>query len=150
MRHPQPVPRPMPTPPRHECPQPRLRALQAQVKNVTTVDLVAGATVPYNTLITIDAGLRDIKLNGDGSFTLSRGIYMIDWQVDTTGENDTDFGFMVDGVINSANIDINSELVNVRNESATIKVIATAPATLITPTSPNSTQANIRIVRVTD
>ena len=114
---------------------------QAQATNISVVDVPQGATVPFNTLVLKNTE-GEVVRNPDGSFTVSRGIWSVDWEVfgaDTAG-------LVVDNIVVSRGIDGEMDLVEIKNKTGTVKVIAVTGA--ITLQAAPATQASIAFVRV--
>ena len=116
-------------------------AYQAQATNISTTAVPQGAAVPFNTLV-LDNARDEVFRNPDGSFTVSRGIWAVNWKVFDA----TTTGLVVDSVIVSRGIDGETDLIEIINKTATVKVVAvTGDATL---QAAPATQASISFVRI--
>ena len=116
-------------------------AYQAQATNISTVAIPQGAAVPFNTLV-LDNAHGEVFRNPDGSFTLAKGIWAVNWKVFTA----TTTGLVVDSVIVSRGIDGETDLIEIINKTATVKVVAVTGAATLQDAP--ATQASISFVRI--
>ena len=114
---------------------------QAQATNISVVVVPQYSAIPFNTLV-LDHAFGEIVKNPDGSFTVSRGIWSVAWSVMDAATA----GLIVDNVIISQGVSGETDLIEIVNKTATVKVIAATGD--VTLQAAPATQASIAFTRL--
>ena len=116
-------------------------AYEAQATNVSVTTVPQGAAVPFNTLV-LDSARDEVFRNPDGSFSVRRGVWLVAWNVFDA----TTAGLVVDSVVVSRGVAGETDLIEIKNKTATVKVVAVTGD--ITLQDAPATQASISFVRL--
>lgn len=139
---------PMPQPPRKpEPPKSEFAAIEVQMRGQNMSLLAVNQTLPFNTVGEVVGSMKDVKLNQDGSVTISRGTWICDWSISTIIVDGDNYNLVVDNVAVAQNVSSGSNLIKVKNKTGTVAVTTVVLGTNTVMTGAG-TQAILRLVKI--